>query len=60
MFLLGLAFLVCLPQAPAVPNTPDIVRAAEEGNSRNVEDLLSKGANLLARDGRLTRIQTDV
>src|SRR5215475_6271264 len=49
MDLTTLTFLVCLQQAVVV-QPPPIVRAAEAGETSNVEALLSAGADLLARD----------
>jgi serine/threonine-protein phosphatase 6 regulatory ankyrin repeat subunit B len=49
MDLITVAFLVCLQQAVVVP-PPPVVRAAEAGETINVEALLSAGADLLARD----------
>ena len=49
MDLITVAFTVCLQQSVVVP-PPPIVRAAEAGETSNVEALLSAGADLLARD----------
>ena len=49
MDLIAVAFLVCLQQPVVIP-PPLVVRAAEAGETSNVEALLSAGAELLARD----------
>jgi ankyrin repeat protein len=49
--LIGVGFLICLHlQQAAAASPPPLVRAAEKGEIRNVEKLLSTGVDLLARD----------